>query len=382
MENRGIKIESKGFFFRGDYRFRILIIKLDHLGDLLLAIPALMRLKDKFKNSIMDIIVGKWNLELSQEIGLFRNIFLYDFYSTDQLKTSKRDFEVENSLKRTLPTYDIAIDFRINADTRFLLRQINSKLRIGYRTHSEYDMDLDISLDAEIEEPHIIKPQNRLNRAIQLLKLVEAIPVETIKLPMLNDFNNKEPERNTVGIFPGASSSIASVKQWPIENYAKLVKKLYDFDNKYLFNIYFSYSEKENVSFFSNIPNVTLHIGLSIPELMNSLSKNVIGIANNSFGAHLFSYFGIPVIAIYSAHETIDEWYPPFGQTTIIYSDVSCSPCHIADISKCTQDLTCLKQISVEVVLKKVLEILERDSPRNQSEFLTYIKRSDVYSED
>ena len=381
MKNQGVKIDSKFCFIRGDHQFKILVTKLDHLGDLLLAIPALMRLKDKFKNSVMDIIVGKWNLELSKQIGLFRNVFLYDFYSTDHLKNSKRDYQAETQLMRNLPIYDIAIDLRINGDTRFLLQKISSKLKVGYKTHSELDKDLDICLDAEIEEPHIIKPQNRMNRAIQLLKLVEAIPVETIKLPMLNHSQKEGPQINTIGIFPGAGSSVNSVKQWSVENYVNLVGKLHDFDKNYLFNIYFSNSEKENAAFFLDMPNVTLQVGLSIPELIDSLSNNVIGIANNSFGAHLFSYFGIPVIAIYSAHETMDEWRPPFGQATVIYSDVSCSPCHIADISKCPHDLICLKQISVEVVFKKILEIFEKNLTRNQSEFLTYIKSHEIDSE-
>jgi ADP-heptose:LPS heptosyltransferase len=91
---------------------------------------------------------------------------------------------------------------------------------------------------------------------------------------------------------------------------------------------------------------------LNLPELVRSVSTNEIVVANNSFGAHLASLLQVPLIGIYSGHETWIEWQPVFGENKIVYSELSCSPCHIGDASQCPFDLLCLRQITVDTVLE------------------------------
>jgi len=86
--------------------------------------------------------------------------------------------------------------------------------------------------------------------------------------------------------------------------------------------------------------------------------ENNIAVVNNSFGAHICSYLNVDTIAIYGGQDTVQEWASIWGENKIIYSDVSCSPCHLPEAKDSPYDLVCLKQIKPEMVLKEIYKKL------------------------
>jgi glycosyltransferase involved in cell wall biosynthesis len=95
-----------------------------------------------------------------------------------------------------------------------------------------------------------------------------------------------------------------------------------------------------------------------MPALLKSLASNVLCIANNSFGVHVGGYLGLVVLGIYGGHETVAEWAPVYRDSYVIHHPVSCSPCHIANVSDCPFALKCLTEIKLEAVYQKALEAL------------------------
>ena len=360
-----IRVETKNVFFNINRNLQILLIKLDHRGDFLLSFPAIMRLKDKFKNAEIDVILGEWNVSLAKKLNVFRNIFVYNFYtSKSSEKPSIKVMEQDDLLKK-LPKYDIAIDLRRPGDTRFLLAKVPAAFKVGYKSFSDFDREIDICLDTEMDEKGKIIENNRINISLQMLKLIDAIPIHTIHLPKFIDY---QPHERYVAIFPGAG---VDSKQWPMEYFFKITKDLIEKKLADQVNIYLAEFEKELAESFLKIPQVRVLVGLGFDEMIESLATNCLTLANNSFGVHISSYIGIPTIAIYGGIETIWEWQPPFGSVTILYSDVPCSPCH--DIAKnCPYDLICLKQITPEYVLKTIESLLNEGIHFNQTTSFIY----------
>ena len=360
-----VKVETKDVFFNINRNLQILLIKLDHRGDFLLSFPAIMRLKDKFKNAEIDVILGEWNVSLAKKLNVFRNIFVYNFYSSKSSEKPSIKAAEQGDLLNRLPKYDIAIDLRRPGDTRFLLAKVPATFKVGYKSFSDDDRELDICLHTEMDEKGKIIENNRVNISLQILKLIDAIPINTIHLPKFIDY---QPYGRQVGIFPGAG---VDSKQWPMEYFFKITKDIIEMKLADNVNIYLAEFEKELTESFLKIPKVRVLVGLEFEEMIESLATNCLILANNSFGVHISSYLGIPTIAIYSGIETVWEWQPPFGSVTILYSDVPCLPCH--DIAKnCPYDLICLKQITPEYVLKTIESRLSEEIHFNQTTSFIY----------
>ncbi|WP_456325912.1 glycosyltransferase family 9 protein [Desulfonauticus submarinus] len=356
MRNNGVKVINNIVFFRSKDSFKILVIKLDHLGDLLLSIPALCLLRQKFPNSYIDIVVGHWNKNLAEKIGFFKNIFVFDFFREKSEEAAKENFMTNKTFFENLGEYDIAIDLRRPRDTRIFLTYVKAKLKVGYKTFSKIDEKLDICLPTDIDEPHKIKPCNKTHISIQLLRLVEAIPYYTFYLPNItsNIRSISIQSSKKIALFPGAGNAI---KQWPLDYWKKLTENLIQCG--FEIEVFLANSERNYGKLFQDKPRTKIYIGLDVESLIKKLSCCLLTIANNSFGAHISSFIDLPVVAIFGGHELYSEWAPPFNKSVIVYSDVSCAPCHLPRIKDCPYDLICLRQIQPDFVCNVVLNLLQ-----------------------
>ncbi|MGA1277796.1 MAG: glycosyltransferase family 9 protein [Candidatus Kapaibacteriota bacterium] len=122
---KGILIESTEQSIPLNPNPRILIIRPDKLGDMLITLPTIKAIRDAYPHARIDILAGKVNLPLKDQLLLYAdNVLLYD-------KTLKSIF----TLIRNLPSYkyDIAIDPLDNPSTTsgFLMKLSGAKHRIG-----------------------------------------------------------------------------------------------------------------------------------------------------------------------------------------------------------------------------------------------------------
>ena len=339
-------------------RKKILLLKLDHLGDLLLAIPAIAKLKARYPASSLDIAVGSWNAELAKALPFFEKIHVLDYFK--QKSAGKADLALAElqSFSKDVGHYDIAIDLRRQADTRFVLASVQAALKVGYETFdAAVDEKLDIALQAEQDVPFVETSLNRTAISDQMLALIDALPKnpnDFVSLPPLVD-PTKRTSAKAVALFPYAGND---VKEWDIHRYEELATNLAGSDAVDEVNVYFSSAIEAARHPFPTHPKVFLQAGLKISELIDSLARNSVCVANNSGGAHLAAYVGLIVIGVYGGHETAKEWGPVFGESYVIHRDAHCSPCHIASRGDCQNGLYCLEDIPVDAVFDRVLEAL------------------------
>src|SRR5689334_9368496 len=57
---------------------RILCLRLERIGDLLMTLPALADLRASFPDAALDLVVGSWNLELARAIGAITRVETLD----------------------------------------------------------------------------------------------------------------------------------------------------------------------------------------------------------------------------------------------------------------------------------------------------------------
>jgi hypothetical protein len=132
-------------------RQRILILKLDHLGDFVMGLPALHRARALFRDAHLTLVVGSWNLDMARSMDLADEIIPFDAFPRNSAEEEPDVVGKRALFDRLLPDrYDLAIDLRTDTDTRTLLGRVNAPLKAGLGKKSDFPF-LDISLALEID---------------------------------------------------------------------------------------------------------------------------------------------------------------------------------------------------------------------------------------
>jgi len=339
---------------------KILAIKLEHRGDLILAIPAFSKLKARYPYSSIDLICGSFNKEIAESLKIFNNIYTIDFFKPNSSEPPGLSDEELNILLKKLDQYDIAIDFRRPPDSRFLLTKINSKLKVGYKTFDQkIDEKIDICLDTDLDTPYKKISNNMKSVAIQMIELVDSIPHDIndfIYYPELHAHNsNLQDKLKSIAVFPKAGND---VREWHKNNFISLINLLEKDPRIDFINIYFG-NEKESQDFKDLVgKKIRIYVRLRFQDLVESVASNAICITNNSFGAHLASYLSLVTIAVFSGHETPYEWGPCFGNGYVLHVNADCSPCHLPNKDLCMNNMFCLENIKPNLVYDKIDEAL------------------------
>lgn len=114
---------------------RILLLKLDHRGDFLLAREAFGLLRNNFPRAEITLLCGEWNKDTAAEIGIFDRILPFNFFPENSstgvgvLSFSESAAKFKHLVGNS--AYDLAIDLRHYEDTRELLRLVNARVTAG-----------------------------------------------------------------------------------------------------------------------------------------------------------------------------------------------------------------------------------------------------------
>ena len=130
---------------------KILVIKLDHLGDFIIGLPAMERLRKEFPNAEITLVCGEWNRPTAELTGLFDEVKTYQFFSRNCKNGDKGPSASVSQFEESVAgSYDLAIDMRVDEDTRFLLKHVNARIRCGIGAREQFPfLDVILSLDHE-----------------------------------------------------------------------------------------------------------------------------------------------------------------------------------------------------------------------------------------
>jgi ADP-heptose:LPS heptosyltransferase/predicted SAM-dependent methyltransferase len=128
---------------------RILVLKLDHLGDFIIGLPSLQRLRDVFPTAHIRLVVGSWNRSEAEASHLVDEVIGYDYFPQNSQGWDGAPHErIEKFRALTSGRYDIAIDLRVDEDTRGLLIEVDAAIRCGIGSGSRHPF-LDVALPPE-----------------------------------------------------------------------------------------------------------------------------------------------------------------------------------------------------------------------------------------
>ena len=89
-------------------------------------------LRQAFPADHITLVCGSWNVELARRLGVADEVRAYDFFPENGALWTGQPFEdLERFREACRGAFDIAIDLRVDEDTRFLLEQVEAATRCG-----------------------------------------------------------------------------------------------------------------------------------------------------------------------------------------------------------------------------------------------------------
>ncbi len=343
-------------------RFKtILIIKMSAIGDVVHTIPVLEVLRDNFRDARIDWVIEEDSADIVKGHNALDNLIISKRKSW-QRRLKKGERGVIGEVRRFIRDlrsveYDLVIDLQGLLKSGVVAGISRAKRKIGF-TWGREGSTLFLS-----ETPYYVDCNiHALDRYLQGLKYIGCeidswkgkIPVAQSDMEKIDQWAGKEgvDYSRLIAINPVAKWK---TKLWDVRRFALLCDWIQDSLN---FKVVFTGSPSDR-DYIAHIINLTQNgaynlSGLTtLKELAYLYSRCRALISTDTGPMHIASAMGCRVIAIFGP--TAPWRTGPYGTGhRVLRSEISCSPC----FKKRCGDMTCMRDISVDMVKDAVEEIL------------------------
>ncbi len=328
---------------------KVAVLRLDQLGDVILALPVLEALTEALPHAHVDFIVepgAKALVEMATS-----KVHIRCFNAPWLSKSKPRFFPFKAVADFTAfikeGGYDAVIDLR--GDFHHILAMKGAKVpfRIGRAiTGGGFWLTHPIR-----RQPGLHEIEQNLN----LLKKAGMVFSEGEKNPKLfpgeESHQKQAAQQSSMGLGREVvaihATCTASAKRWPANHWRQLIEKIpVNFDVVILG----SENEKADIEaiFIEGGRKVVVAAGLfRLPELAAFLKQCKLFVGVDSGPAHIAAAVGTPVVSIFSGTNKSAQWAPRGPQGAIVHQHTECSPCERAE---CPLNNECMRQIEVEAV--------------------------------
>ena len=343
--------------YRRDSIRKILVIKLDHIGDCVLALPAVRRLQQHFPAARISVLTSNSSRPVwAMEPCVAETITFDVFHARSGLgELNRTEADWQDLATRLAPEhFDLAIDLRKHPETRKALQYSGARYLAGFDFRGQFPW-LDIPLEAEADQIFLRK---RLHNGDDLANLVETVAAAG------------NPERQTIQTRPMVTGAAAATlrslptsgplvcvhptvgndaRQWPAAYFAAVIDRLISEDGAYIVLIGGPGDEAVAAEIIEAVRQpaaVTSLVGkLPLGDLPALISGMSLFVGNNSGPKHIAAGLGIPTVGVHSGTEDVREWGPVGPAAIAVAREVVCAPCYLADAADCRRGLACLRDL-------------------------------------
>ncbi len=345
---------------------RILVLKLDHIGDFILAIEPFAAIRRYWPNAHITLVCGPWGVPLAERLGYFDVVVPCVFFpptSADWVGDVSQG--MTNFLSLDLGAFDIAIDLRHDPDTRVLLPLIDARFRVGFVADSETAC-LDLALPSCEPNKDVGQVWPALDAISRLMLLVDAAggvfarPPAASAHALATDaaFDFEFGGRPVVAVAPGAGRPI---RKWPVDRLAAVSAALVDRLGCAIVVIGGASDHNDAEQIAASLPrdrclNLTGKIELlRLPDVLKAVT---LFIGNDSGPTHLAARLGVPTVQICCGVSDVDIWHVSGPAVAVLRVPVTCAPCRLERAELCPYEVKCLTLIEASAVIDAATELL------------------------
>jgi ADP-heptose:LPS heptosyltransferase len=280
----------------------ILVIDFGQLGDVVLSLPALRAVREKFPAATLSILVGKTPSELVRLCGVADEIISVDRVALrdgPKLRSIGDILRLARDIRRR--RFDLIIDLHSLPETN-ILGFISGAMHRLYANRESRSLDL--LSNVRPRPPKEDKAKHITERYMDVLGPL-GIGSQPGKVSLKPDPADVEFISNTfwhggsteklAGLFPGAGDAS---RCWDLNNFARLAECL--IESGYRPAVFLGPEEAAMKPYvLTTFPTgISIMDTLSISQLVAALSKLSVFVSNDTGPLHLASAAGIPVVVL------------------------------------------------------------------------------------
>ncbi len=341
---------------------RILVVRTDAIGDLLLATPALAALRQKFPKAHIAVLVRTYNQFVRKNNPDVDELIiddLYDLFHFGHKVPLRRYFEWADRLRAM--KFDVMINlagdfaYALTARLAGIPYRIGDRGRVAYSWLYNYKVNQRLNSWALHEVEHNLELLAPLGIGLRPAGKCRLYPdpaqLEAAK-KLLHE--NGLAGKKVIGINVSTSGTN---KAWALGNFVELIKQLAE---KYRTKIVLVGGPKENELNKQILPQLgeaAVNLaGLPLELFVALLKQFDLYLANDTGPTHLAAALDVPSVILYTSKYQQPARWAPWGNRHKLLKNVSSCP-YPCKPSLCRRDL-CTTEISVEEVMEAAAEIL------------------------
>ncbi|MDO6413662.1 glycosyltransferase family 9 protein [Sphingomonas sp. BIUV-7] len=347
----------------------ILVQRIDQLGDMVVSVPALRRLRSLFPEARIVGLVSNANRDLASDLGLFDEVLVTDFPEDWDQRRRIMPLEKQRELVEMFKPYrfDMAIDMSENGWARRVLLLSGAPFLYGFRAGDDVpglSLDLEGNTHDRWNGYEVVPHTNKMLGMMEWLGALARSEPNVVRRTHPSD-----EALASLGLRPGRRYAVVHdgarllFSRWPYFNaLAEAILRETDLDVVMLRDDQSKgpglSAELENSGRFSLMPP-----RLSYDAFDALLANCAVFAGNDSGPKHLASLRGAEVVSIHMARTNWNEW----GQESsgyIISRKVPCAGCMIHyDAEECGADFVCLRNITTAEVMQAIKTVLAESVP-------------------
>lgn len=304
------------------------------LGDAVMTTPAIENIVKTYRDAKLTIYGSYVSTRLFLHHPNVEKIFI-----DESKKEGFRYFNLYRDAKK-VGKFDIALSFRKNFTTQYLLFFLGVKKRYIYRRYTKKEIH------------QVIRYNDFINKSF-------GIKTTPGKLKIYGYESEKDSSKKLLGLNPGAT--YGSAKRWYPEEFAKVaieMSKGYDI-------VIFGGPNEDEIA--ADIEKLLINAGVgnyknlaaktTVEELIEGIASLDLFVTNDSGPMHLAAAFQIPTVTVFgpTKYTETNQWMNEKG--VIVTKDLDCAPCMKRVCPLGHHD--CMKLIKAEDVLEKIGDIIQ-----------------------
>jgi len=381
---------------------RILLVQLDHLGDVVITLRTLHALQARFPQAAIDVLCSPWTAELFEAYAGIRRIFVS---ANNRFCRPRRWTWWLSSLRWGIRLkrhrYDMAFDVRGEAPLAALLWLSRTRYRVGWncgggcfllthspeyvRGRSEYESRTAlwsaVKLRSDRQGSHAAETPLARSRDTTIPE--KLIPANLAFYLDIDDAARRQVERRMatlahkdhprIVLHMGAGTA---AKRWPVEHWRGVIEHIVTNDLGSLILVG-THDERHLASAVLAKRNTADTVDwtgkLSVIELAHVLEQVDLFVGADSGPAHLAAAMRTPTVVLFSGTNDARQWKPQGSHVRVVRHDVDCGPCHR---SECVwSDHRCMRGIAPLLVIEAIADVLKEFDLASEGAI-----RSDVHS--
>ena len=334
----------------------ILVFKISALGDVILSIPSLRAIRNKFKTAVIKVMVDIKFRDILEKCPYIDEVIACDFSNRDK---GAGLFKLAERLRQE--DFDISIDFQNNRKSHMLSFLASIPERCGY-DNGKYSCLLNRKISLPKKKTSPVEHQGYILGLMGITHFDETL--DLWESPEASDWAQNFLEdkwlkkgQEIIG-FSISASKKWKTKNWPVADFAKLADMLAAKRSARVLLIG-AQEDRAYVDEFikkTDAKPIDAVGKTDINGMISLISKCDAIVTGDSAPMHVAAALGVPFVSLFGPTDPARH-LPSSGKSRVIYKKTRCSPCYKAN---CFFGYNCMKLIKPDDVFKALDSLIAK----------------------